>query len=407
MYWLVKLSREYLQTFQPRLPSSSSQRLPLSTLAPTLFPFFRHTIPNVRLAVVNTLVSFMAVPHLPRDWISVPFLCLLFQNLICEERSDIRDASLSAWRDAFRLLSSVPGFFSSKISQQLTLGWYTVAMMPIGIAIDTSNFYLPSNAGDGTLERHNVDKNMLAQDLSLVPLETILKARVATATALACQLIYWPSVAIDDFFRPILVHYVDSSSMLQKFLAAIISEEWANGYERIFSPSTPLVISSTLAKELSQKTLMWLQGDSPPAYHEMTYALSRIHMECTALLQLFSTECKLPKTSIPFLGNEVDVTGTRQNCFTIETAEQAVTLHFNRLKDSLGRTKKKEQAVICEKRGRVVASIERYLEIKTQYDIRISGAFAAAFVGFREIPDKVSPVVKGIMNGIKVTVSML
>jgi len=130
-------------------------------------------------------------------------------------------------------------------------------------------------------------------------------------------------------------------------------------------------------------------------------------MECTALLQLFSTECKLPKTSIPFLGNEVDVTGTRQNCFTIETAEQAVTLHFNRLKDSLGRTKKKEQAVICEKRGRVVASIERYLEIKTQYDIRISGAFAAAFVGFREIPDKVSPVVKGIMNGIKVTVSML
>lgn len=383
--------------------ASETVSLPLSTLAPTLFPFFRHTIPNVRLAVVNTLASFMAVPHLPRDWVSVQFLRLLFQNLICEERSDIRDASLSAWRDAFCLLSSIPDFFSSQISQQLTLDWYAVAMTPIGIVIDTSTFHLPSNASgsDGALERHNVDKNMLAQDLSLVPLEVIFKARVAAATALAYQLVYWPSETTDDFFRPILAHYIDSSSMLQKFLSAIISEEWASSYERIFSPSIPLISSSTLAKEIGQKALTWLQGNSPPAYHEMAYTLGRIHTECIALLQLFNTECKLPMSSIPFLGSEIDITDTRPNCFTIETAQQAVNSHFNRLKDSLGRTKKKELALICEKRGHVVTSIERYLEIKGQYDIRVAAAFAAAFVGFRDMPDKVSPVVKGIMNGIK------
>ncbi|KAF9453249.1 SNF2 superfamily chromatin remodeling protein [Macrolepiota fuliginosa MF-IS2] len=383
--------------------ASETVSLPLSTLAPTLFPFFRHTIPNVRLAVVKTLASFMAIPNLPRDWVSVPFLCLLYQNLICEERSDIRDASLSAWRDAFSLLSSNTDFLPSQISQQLTLDWYSVTMTPIGIAIDTSTFYLPSSASntDGALERHNVDKNMLAQDLSLVPIETIFKARVATATALAYQLIYWPKDKTDDFFRPILVHYVDSSSMLQKFLGAIISEEWARGYEQILKPSTPLVASSTLAKEISQKTLTWLQGDSPPAYHEMAYALGRVHAECIALLQLFNTECKLPMSSIPFLGNEIDITGTRQGYFTIETAQQAVNLHFTRLRDSLGRTKKKEQAQIGEKRDTVIASIDRYLEVKTQYDIRVSAAFAAAFVAFKDMPDKVSPVVKGIMNGIK------
>ncbi|KXN85489.1 putative helicase mot1 [Leucoagaricus sp. SymC.cos] len=383
--------------------ASDTVSLPLSTLAPTLFPFFRHTIPNVRLAVVNTLASFMAVPNLPRDWVSVPFLCLLFQNLICEERSDIRDASLSAWRDAFSLLSTVPDFFSSQISQQLTLDWYSVAMTPIGIAIDISTFHLPSAASssDGALERHNVDKNMLAQDLSLVPLDVIFKARVAAATALAYQLIYWPSELTDEFFRPILVHYVDSSSMLQKFLGAVISEEWARGHEQIFFPSNPLVTTSTLAKEISQKTLTWLQGTPPPAYHEMAFALGRIHSECIALLQLFNTECKLPMSSIPFLGNEIDITGTRSGCFTIEIAQQTISLHFNRLKDSLGRTKKKEQALISEKRGHVVSSIDRYLEIKGQYDIRVSAAFAAAFVGYRDMPDKVSPVVKGIMNGIK------
>jgi hypothetical protein len=190
--------------------------------------------------------------------------------------------------------------------------------------------------------------------------------------------------------------------MLQKFLGAIISEEWASGHERIFSPSTPLIASSALAKEVSQKTLTWLQGIPPPAYHEMAYSLGRIHAECIALLQLFHTECKLPMSSIPFLGNEIDITDTRQGCFTIETAQQTVNSYFNRLRDSLGRTKKKEQALIAEKRGHVVNSIERYLDIKGQYDIRVSAAFAAAFVGFRDMPDKVSPVVKGIMNGIKV-----
>ncbi|XP_006458226.1 hypothetical protein AGABI2DRAFT_183309 [Agaricus bisporus var. bisporus H97] len=378
-------------------------KLPLSTLAPTLFPFFRHTIPNVRLAVVKTLASFMAVPNLPRDWVSVSFLRLLFQNLICEERSDIRDASLSAWRDAFSLLSSTPDFFVSQVSQQLTLEWYAVAMTPIGTAIDTSTFYLPSiaNNTDGVLERHNVDKNMLAQDLSLVPIEVILRARIAAATALAYQIIHWPKEMIDDFFRPILLHYIDSSSMLQKFLGAIVSEEWARGHEKLFTLFTPLSSVSTLAKEVSQKTLAWLQGNSPPAYHEMAYSLNRIHADCIALLQLFNTECKLPMSSIPFLGNEVDITGARQGCFTIETAQQTVNFHFTRLKDSLGRTRKKELSLMNEKRLTVVASIERYLEVKNQNDIRVSAVFAAAFVSFKDLPDKVSPVVKGIMNSVK------
>ena len=44
---------------------------------------------------------------------------------------------------------------------------------------------------DGVSERHNVDKNMLAQDLALVPVETVLKARVAAAAALAHVIASW------------------------------------------------------------------------------------------------------------------------------------------------------------------------------------------------------------------------
>lgn len=194
--------------------------------------------------------------------------------------------------------------------------------------------------------------------------------------------------------------------MLQKFLTAIISEEWARAYDLKSGSPTPLIEQSVLAKELSLKTLAWLQGKPPAAYHEMAFTLNRIHSDSVALLQCFSTDCKLPISSIPSLGTDIDISGTKSDCFTIDTAQNAVGSMYTNLKDTLGRTKKRELAIISDKRSKVVAAIERYIEVKAQHDIRVSAAFAAAFVAFKSTPDKVSPVVKGIMNGIKVESSI-
>ncbi|OBZ75174.1 hypothetical protein A0H81_04814 [Grifola frondosa] len=338
--------------------ADETQSHPITILAPTLFPFFRHTIANVRLAVVKTLHAFMTVSSLPRGWISIPFLRLLFQNLLVEERLDIREAT------------------------------------PLSLNKSCLN------------ERHNVDKNMLAQDLAMISIEIVLKARIAASTALAYIVAVWPATgqghSLEDMFRPILTHYIDSTSMLQKFLAAMIAEQWAREYDEKEPPSSSLLIEvSPLATELSSKTLLWLQADPPAAYHEMAFSLARIHGECYNLLQSFAYDCKVPHSSIPSLGTEIDVTGTKAGCFTIDTANAAVGEMFTKLKDSLGRTKKRELAIIKEKRAKVVANIERYIEIKAQYDVRVSAAFAAAFVAFKSTPDKVSPIVKGIMNSIK------
>ncbi|TFK29824.1 hypothetical protein FA15DRAFT_690571 [Coprinopsis marcescibilis] len=377
--------------------------LPLSTLAVTLFPFFRHTISNVRLAVVKTLDSFMAVPTLPREWISAPFLRLLLQNLICEEKEDIRDATTAAWNRALLILAGTPGGLEKVIDQQLILDWFAIMMTPIGLPIDTSKFYRPTiNTNGETLpERHNVDKNMLAQDLSLVSVETIMKARVAAASAMAEFILRWPRETVGSVFRVIIIHYVDSISMLQKLLSGIVAEEWAEKYS-LENPSGPLLIESNdLAKELSDKTLAWLQATSPLGYHEMTPVLTRIHMDSIALLHSFHTDCKLPMSSIPNLGQDVDIAGTVQGAFTIDTARSAIGPHFNRLRDSLGRTKKKEVAILTERRDKIELSINRYSELKAQNDNRVSASFAAAFVALKSAPEKVSPVVKGVMNGVK------
>jgi TATA-binding protein-associated factor len=208
--------------------------------------------------------------------------------------------------------------------------------------------------------------------------------------------------------RPVLIHYIDSTSMLQKFLTAIIAEEWAHEYDAAAPPAAPLLIDKIpMAKELSSKALSWLQDDPPAAYHEMAFSLARIHAECHDLLQSFAIDCKLPISSIPLLAPEIDTTGSKLGCFTITTAQSAANSEYMRLKDRLGKTKKRELAIIAEKRTKVLASIDRYIEVKAQHDTRVSAAFAAAFVAFRSTPGKVSPVVKGIMNGIKVSLSLL
>lgn len=137
----------------------------------------------------------MTVSSLPRDWIATPFLRLLFQNLIAEERPDIRSVSLTSWRTALEVVSSTPGLIKKIVKQQTVLEWYAVLMTPLGVPIDTATFHHPAFAEDGpdgAPERHNVDKNMLIQDLSLISSEIIIQARIAAATALAYLIIYWP-----------------------------------------------------------------------------------------------------------------------------------------------------------------------------------------------------------------------
>ncbi len=137
----------------------------------------------------------MTVPSLPRDWVTGEYLRLLFQNLVVEERTDVRNASLQAWEMVLSILSSVDGWMQSLITTQVLLEWYAVLMTPLGTPLDTTTFFDPlliANANGQATERHNVDKNMVAQDLSLVSVEVVLCARIAAATALANIVTFWP-----------------------------------------------------------------------------------------------------------------------------------------------------------------------------------------------------------------------
>lgn len=168
------------------------RRYSLTDLIPRLFPFFRHTISSVRLAVVQTITVFLKLSITDMSWVDERLLRLLFQNLIVEDRSDIREASARAWKASLLLTNSDQNVPARAISH--IASWFEILTCPIGTALDTRLFWSPrtSLSGQGAFV-YNVDKAILAQDLSLVSAEATMRGRIAGATAFGQLMAVLPS----------------------------------------------------------------------------------------------------------------------------------------------------------------------------------------------------------------------
>lgn len=146
--------------------------------------------------MLKALQIFITVDRLPRSWVDDRVFRLIYQNLIVEEKPEIRAATKVTWEAAFAAVDAAT-FIPTTILPRLA-DWFTIAMTPMGIALDASLFYRP--VADKTLASkshtgysgptYNVDKHMMAGDLSLVSTESILRARIGAAEALAGILKY-------------------------------------------------------------------------------------------------------------------------------------------------------------------------------------------------------------------------
>lgn len=189
----------------------TSGPLKLVDLVPRLYPFFRHTITSVRLAVPSALQVFLTTPSIQTaDWLDERLFRFLFQNLIVEERADIREASLKTWMAAVNKIAITPTTSPSTTSLDAALApylpqWLQITMSPPGVPLDASLFLKAEVSFNGkvgktgrTADAHavayNVDKNMLAQDMSLVSVDDVIKGRLAAAKAFSTLIVHGASV---------------------------------------------------------------------------------------------------------------------------------------------------------------------------------------------------------------------
>ncbi|KAG0170991.1 TATA-binding protein-associated factor mot1 [Apophysomyces sp. BC1034] len=417
----------------------------LADLVPRLYPFFRHTITGVRLAVLNTLLTFLTC-RTASEWVDDRVYRLVFQNLVVEEKQEILKTTLNVWRHL-----TIGGYVETQFVLQGTqnwLGsWFEVTMTPIGQPIDiATHFYKPPGAfgfgGAASVDTsakkgktstkndigtglgaekneeasHNLDVGMISQDFSLITAEQVLRCRIACAEALGVAMSTWPDDSMELSYLEVLLTLLSSQWALKQQLGAIAIEEWAKAvlksrYNADCISHAPvdaiLALSHKFPQTLSQAMIVNLENAATITtnfYFELVYLLKRIRGECQALLNGF-IEAKVPAASVPTLPLLVfgEALPEHETLFGIEAAGLVVGETYDALASRLPRGKGKVAALkkLEDRQKRVVSSIGYYEELKQKVEINVYAATAGAVVELGVLPAKLNPIIRSVMNSVK------
>ncbi|WFD29083.1 TATA-binding protein-associated factor mot1 [Malassezia sp. CBS 17886] len=358
----------------------------LSALIPTLYPLFRHTITSVRLSVLNALEAFLRAGA-AHGWVDDRLVRLLFQNMIVEERPAIRDATVRVWGRVLGVLAADEARAEACLVPHIAT-LFRIIMIPIGTPMDFSLFYVPARRTE-----HDIDRGMMSQDLSLVGVDTMLRARLGAASAIGEVLGRLRAGDAERTACALLQTYLASAFALQKCLAAVVAQRWA---ELLPDPATFLASSAHAdAARVHAALLAHLDDEAPAAYAEMTVLLNRIHHDCQTLLNLFVRDGRLPRADMPALA-------APDAGFSVDAARALVETAFVELEARLGAKVRQTAArALQEQRSKVRAGIERYQVTKETEDIHVHSSAAGAVIAWEVLPAKLNPVIRSIMNSVK------
>jgi TATA-binding protein-associated factor len=189
-------------------------------LVPRLFPFLRHTIRGVRLAVLRALRTFLGIKQRKgTTWISSRAMRLIFQNVLFEQVEEIRELSLSVWTD---LIASIPAaselqsMYRDSLQPTASLLFSPIGTSRNNIPLDSSLIIRPSGSTmapfakpekhsakkskrqdppDWTVSQnkpHNLDGPIIRGDVDLVGEEMLISTRVTAAKAFGVLMAAWP-----------------------------------------------------------------------------------------------------------------------------------------------------------------------------------------------------------------------
>ncbi|SGY46516.1 BQ5605_C001g00442 [Microbotryum silenes-dioicae] len=359
---------------------------PLADLVPRLYPFFRHAITSVRVAVLNTILVFLQLPSSDLSWADDRLLRLLFQNLIVENKAEIRASSARAWQV---LLSALPSRIACLASSHIAT-WFALVSTPVGTPLNTAFFWSAKTSLSGTGGYvYNVDRPMISQDLALVSIEGVTRARLAGAIALGQLIASWPFGTHDSTFSDELTTRLNSTSAFERFLGATIIEEW--GAAAAPKLERPLTQCSTMASRLVPTLHSAVAADPPESYSELDSILVQINSDCLALYAAFSAQGKVTKDKIPQVPKPFRIVHARQ----IDSSYQPLVGFVSK---GAARTALPQ---LEEKHGKIKSGISQWEAGKASRDRQVSAAIAGAIVALRVIPAKLTPLVRSLNNAVK------
>lgn len=394
-------------------------------LIPMLYPYLRHPITIVRASVLELISQFLDIYNKNDSWISSTTVRLLLQNILFETKENINTSSVEVYFKVIDVyiknndkgsLDSLFGGFLAEFAHLL--------MTPIGeigksypmstskILKPSSSYYLDespagskkrkysdtsSNSGSHNI---NIDSAMINGDVDILGKEVILKNRVITAVVFGKTAVNFLDKS-QRSFGSLLSSSMKNPFSTPRFLAAIAISEFVktfNGdsFEWLVSIFEPEFQSHLLKSGTDINSMI--------VYKELVPSMKALRTQCQALLTAFVTVGKLTSSKIPqlpFLVKGEPQAGTE--AFDLQLAQKIHDEYYEKLFRHLDNSVKiSADKTLSDFRHRVHQAIDQVKESLASKECVIMSSYANALLDFHsDLPDKVSPFIKALMDDIK------
>ncbi|KAI8898633.1 SNF2 family N-terminal domain-containing protein [Globomyces pollinis-pini] len=392
------------------LKSEASQFL--EKLVPQLFPFFRHAITSVRLAVLRTISSLAELSQngsaAKITWIAVDLFRLLFQNFVLEERHDVTNDSLRLWTDLSHLLyikSTNPGYLETIVNSTLSI-LFAMIMSPIGTGLDNRLLISYSTSQGEAKRSHNVaglnipsqDRAMMNQDLTVLSFENVMHGRISGSIALGRMISDLMANTTIIGLRPKILEwitaYINSSWAFHRLLIAIVIQEWVDSSKKLNPDFLKFNEGSQTIWDLLVQMLTDANAGGTLYFMELQNQLRIVWNECTSISNaLKNLQYNLPPIP-PMISDGPPIESQLGPQFTIESADLFLNSFCSPIMANVNEH-------LIDLYRRALISLQTTKDLKKTLDTRIYSASAAAIVAMGVLPPKLNPIIRNLMNSIQ------
>lgn len=411
----------------------------LSTLAPRLWPFMRHSISSVRHSAIRTLERLLeagsqrssesANSSFWPSFILGDTLRIVYQNLLLEANNDILLCSERVWR----LLLQSPERDLETAARSYFTSWIELASTPYGSQLDASKMFWPvalprrshvraaakmraikqendsslsfalDSAKGSTMHERNrvVSANHVKITVGADSEKSVTRTRVATAVALgvlASNLfpVSWQLV-VDPLWKE-----ATSASGVQRQVASIVLASWFkelqsksfSGVEGIISGHVNH-LRKWLLDLLSCMDPSFPTKDSPLPYSELSRTYAKMRREASLLFTAV-TSSRVSKSLISTMKFDVDTLNVND---AINFGSKII---LPASYSTLEETVEKHVLDDLESSRQRLLTTSGYLEcIQNSLHVTVSSLIAAAVVWMSGLPTKLNPIILPLMASIK------
>lgn len=415
--------------------ASNSQENPymLSTLAPRLWPFMRHSITSVRYSAIRTLERLLEAEYRRSisessssfwpSFILVDTLRIVFQNLLLESNQEILQCSERVWR----LLLECPVEDLESAARSYMSSWIELITTPYGSPLDSTKMFWPlalprkshfkaaakmravklenglytnvvSDSTEGTLPHDRNGDSSVKIIVGADSEMSVTNTRIVTSTALGILASKLHEVSDQYVFDP-LWKAITSLSGVQRQVASLVLISWFKEMKnREVSGSKGLTNANydTLKNRLLELLLCtdpaFPTKTSRLPYAELSRTYDKMRNEASQLVNVLES-CGMIDES-----KKMDVDNLTPDDAMAFITKLPLPSSDVTGEDSVGRNGLDEVESIKQR----LLTTSGYLKcVQSNLHVTVSALVAAAVVWMSELPAKLNPIILPLMASIK------